>query len=78
MNLVAAKGKVERLRKTVESNPTAFFGKQIFVTLTIGLEEYKEAYTEPEEVIKKADERMYYGKQHGKNILVFEDNNDED
>ena len=73
-DLVSAKGRVERLRKTVESNPTAFFGKQIFVTLTIGLEEYRENYTEPEAVIRKADERMYYGKQHGKNIVIFEDN----
>ena len=73
-DLVSAKGRVERLRKTVESNPTSFFGKQIFVTLTIGLEEYRENYTEPEAVIRKADERMYYGKQHGKNIVIFEDN----
>ena len=73
-DMVNAKGQLERLRKTVESNPTSFFSKQIFVTLTIGLEEYNESYTEPEAVIKKADERMYYGKQHGKNIVVFEDN----
>ena len=74
-DLVTAKGRLERLRKTIESNPTVFFGKQIFVTMTLGLEEYKTSYNEPEAVIKKADERMYYGKQHGKNILVFEDNN---
>ena len=72
-DMAAAKGKVERLRKTIESNPTAFFGKQIFVTTTIGLEEYSAEYKEPEEVIKKADERMYYGKQHGKNVVIFED-----
>ena len=72
-DLPAARGKVERLRKTIESNPTSFFNKQIFVTITIGLEEYNPEYKEPEAVIKKADERMYYGKQHGKNILVFED-----
>ena len=72
-DLAAAKGKVERLRKTIESNPTAFFGKQIFVTITIGLEQYNPGYKAPEALIKKADERMYYGKQHGKNILVYED-----
>ena len=72
-DMAAAKGKVERLRKTIESNPTAFFGKQIFVTTTVGLEEYSAEYNEPEEVIKKADERMYYGKQHGKNVVIFED-----
>ena len=72
-DLVSAKAKVERLRKTIESNPTSFFNKQIFVTTTIGLEQYSSVYNTPEEVIKKADERMYYGKQHGKNILVYED-----
>ena len=41
--------------------------------MTIGLEEYKDNYKEPEDLIKKADERMYYGKQHGKNMLIFED-----
>ena len=72
-NLLNAKGKVERLRKSIESNPTVFFSKKIFVTITIGLEENKEKYQKPEEIIKVADERMYYGKQHGKNMLVFED-----
>ena len=72
-DMAAARGKAERLRKTIESNPTSFFGKQIFVTTTIGLEEYDPSYKEPEKLIKKADERMYYGKQHGKNVLIFED-----
>ena len=40
--------------------------KKLFYILT-------NKYKDPEEVIKVADERMYYGKQHGKNILVFED-----
>jgi len=72
-DLVTAKGQVERLRKSIESNPTSFFGKNIFVTTTIGLEENKDIYGTPEDIIKVADARMYYGKQHGKNILVFED-----
>ena len=72
-DILQAKSKVERLRKTIESNPTNFCDKQIFVTTTIGIEEYKDSYSEPEIIIKKADERMYYGKQHGKNILVYED-----
>ena len=73
-NLVTAKGQVERLRKSIESNPTSFFGKNIFVTITIGLEENSEKYSSPEDIIKVADSRMYYGKQHGKNMLVAEDN----
>ncbi len=68
-----AKQKMEDLRKCIEANPTVFYNKRIAATITIGLEESKTGYNEPEEVIKTADERMYYGKQHGKNILIFED-----
>jgi uncharacterized protein YhfF len=33
----------------------------------------REDYKTPESIIKVADGRMYYGKQHGKNIVVYED-----
>ena len=72
-DLPTARSKVERLRKTIESNPTKFVGKQIFITMTIGLEENLDSYDNPDDIIKKADARMYYGKQHGKNMLVCED-----
>ncbi len=67
-----AKVKMEYVRKSVESSPTVFFNKRIPVTITIGLAENNDKYKEPEDIIKVADDRMYYGKQHGKNILVFE------
>ena len=72
-DMESAKEKLESMRKNIEINPTAFYNKQIFVTITIGLEKYLKTYKTPEEIIKKADNRMYYGKQHGKNILIFED-----
>ena len=72
-NLDASKDRVEQLRKNVESSPTVFFNQRIFVTITIGLEENKKEYTNIEEIIKTADERMYYGKQHGKNIVIYQD-----
>lgn len=68
-----AKQKMEYLRKCIESTPTIFYNKRIAATITIGIEEYKETHKEPEEVIKVADGRMYYGKQHGKNVVIFED-----
>ena len=74
-DLTVAKEKMEYVRKCIEANPTIFFNKRIPATITIGLEEYKDIYHEPEEIIKTADERMYYGKQHGKNILIFQDMN---
>lgn len=67
-----AKSKMEYLRKYIESNPTVFYNKRINATVTIGLEENSELYRYPEDIIKVADARMYYGKQHGKNMLIFE------
>ena len=67
-----AKQKMEYVRKSVETTPTIFYNKHISVTITIGVEEYSEIYKEPEDLIRVADERMYYGKQHGKNIVISE------
>ena len=72
-DIEVAKQKMEYLRKCIESNPTVFYNQRIYATVTIGLEECKNEYKEPDDIIKTADARMYYGKQHGKNILVFED-----
>ena len=68
-----AKQKMESIRKSIEDTPTVFFNKHISTTITIGLEEYKDIYNEPDDIIKVADARMYYGKQHGKNILIYKD-----
>lgn len=72
-DFAVAKKKMEYVRNCIEVTPTIFFNKRISTTITIGLEEYKEIYDEPEKLIKVADARMYYGKQHGKNIVIFED-----
>ena len=72
-DLAEAKEKMEYLRRSIELNPTIFLNKRINTTITIGLEENKDIYHEPEDIIKVADERMYYGKQHGKNILIYEE-----
>ena len=68
-----AKEKMEYVRKLIETSPTVFYNKYINATITIGVEEIKESYDDPDVIIKKADERMYYGKQHGKNVVIFED-----
>ena len=72
-DLAVAREKMEYLRKCIESNPTVFFNRRVDATITIGLAEYEDIFKEPDDIIKKADERMYYGKQHGKNILIYED-----
>ena len=73
-DMTVALDKAEYLRKSVEASPTLFFNNRIFTTVTVGLEENKDSYREPDDIIKVADERMYYGKQHGKNIVVCKSN----
>ncbi len=70
-NLKAAVKKMEHIRKIVEKTPTEFYKHKIPATITIGIEEYKRQYRDADKVIKIADERMYYGKQNGKNRIVF-------
>ncbi len=71
-DLAVAKEKMEYLRKSIEASQTVFFNKYISATITIGLEEINDSYNEPDDIIKVADERMYYGKQHGKNIVIWQ------
>ena len=71
--LEAAREKMESLRRAVEVSPTVFFNKRIPATITIGLGEFGDGIHTPEDIIKVADERMYYGKQNGKNIVIYED-----
>lgn len=69
-DLTSAKNKLEDIRNTIENSPTTFYNKRVSATLTIGVEEYSKSYKDVEDLIKVADERMYYGKQHGKNIVI--------
>ena len=73
MTMEAARNKMEHLRAFVEGTPTVFYNKLIRTTITIGLTENIQDCQNASELIKKADDRMYYGKQHGKNIVIMED-----
>jgi diguanylate cyclase (GGDEF)-like protein len=72
-DLAVAKEKMEYLSRNIEASPTVFFNKLIYTTITVGLVENRESFEQPDDIIRVADERMYYGKQHGKNIVVYED-----
>lgn len=72
-DLEKSRARIEKLRECVEAEPTVFFSKQIPITVTIGLAVNKSKFKTPEDIIKVADARMYYGKQNGKNVLIYED-----
>ena len=70
-DLDTAREEMESIREIIENTPTVFFNKRVNKTITIGIAENDSSFKEPEDVIRLADERMYYGKQHGKNIVIY-------
>jgi diguanylate cyclase (GGDEF)-like protein len=59
----------ERVRSAVETHDFASqrdFGP-VRVTVTAGVATYPEHATQPDELIFRADEAMYYGKHRGRN-----------
>ena len=61
--------KLEELRKKIEQEVFRFEGKDLHITITIGVKEYDNALNY-DAWISVADERLYYGKKHGKNQLI--------
>ena len=61
---------MEKIRKAVESHVTVFDNNEIKVTITIGVEQHRDEYKNPDDAITVADGRLYYGKHHGKNVVI--------
>ncbi len=60
----------ERIRSRIESNVVTFGGQDIRVTMTFGVAESIPGYR-IEHLIQQADDKLYYGKKHGKNQVVL-------
>lgn len=63
----------ERIRKTVENTKFIYKGIRIFVTVSIGVTEYKGGQ-DLEEFFEKADQALYQAKETGRNKVVWLDN----
>jgi diguanylate cyclase (GGDEF)-like protein len=61
---------LENLRKTFENEVFEFEGKEHKITITIGATVYEKDMT-LEKWVSSADERMYLGKNSGKNKVVI-------
>ena len=59
----------ERIRADIEKERVSYNSKDIAVTVTIGVASYR-ADKSIDELIKIADNRLYFGKNHGKNQVV--------
>ncbi|MCB0393231.1 MAG: GGDEF domain-containing protein [Bdellovibrionales bacterium] len=69
MDAKAAAEAAERIRKNVENSIFRYDKIEIKVTLSIGVASYPEHAKSREEILKLADEAMYYGKHKSRNIV---------
>ena len=61
---------LERLRKKIQDTPIKINDMEISITMTFGLTEY--SFSDDESyAIKEADEKLYMGKQNGRNQVVY-------
>lgn len=68
-DLEIARKVAERICQDVRKIAILYKGKNVGVTLTIGIAEYKTGQT-ARAMIEEADRNMYYGKRNGKNQVV--------
>ncbi len=61
---------LELVRHRIEENVVNYHGQEVQVTMTFGMAFYKER-ANVEKMISLADQRLYYGKNHGKNRIVM-------
>ncbi len=59
----------ERIRKEVENSPFAVNGLKVRITVSIGLAFFPTHADSAEDIIRIADEAMYYGKNKSRNIV---------
>ena len=60
---------IEKLRKAIEDTSVVSDGQTISVTMTAGIEQKSSSVTLDKWIVA-ADEKLYYGKTHGKNQVV--------
>ena len=62
---------IELMRKRIKYQKVYYENFALSVTLTFGVAEYRSGCKQ-EELIQKVDERLYFGKTHGKDCIVCE------
>ncbi|MCM1024037.1 MAG: diguanylate cyclase [Prevotella sp.] len=60
---------LDDIRSVIKENGVEFNGEKLNITMTFGVQRYEPGLT-AEEVINLADEKLYYGKNHGRNRII--------
>jgi len=67
VSLTGALNLAEKLRGAIEGAVFKFEGTQIPVTVSMGVAEWTSELTDPQDLVKQADERLYEAKRSGRN-----------
>ena len=70
MNLDEASELLNEIKVAVSKLPIMYNDEAHHVTMTFGVEEY-DYRSSLEELVKRADDKLYYGKNHGRNQVVY-------
>jgi len=60
----------EKIRQEISEHPVSYHGNTVPFSMTFGIQSY-EACNDYLELLKKADSKLYQGKQNGKNCIVL-------
>lgn len=60
---------IDNIRTVIKENGVDYNGEKLNVTMTFGVQKYEPGLT-AEEVINLADEKLYYGKNHGRDCVI--------
>lgn len=66
-----AKDMAERVCRSIANNAVCYQEQKIQVTVTLGVAQY-DGDVSVKDMLRQADERLYWGKKHGKNQVVCE------
>lgn len=69
LNLDQAKVEIEEVRLAVRNTTIPYGDQEIHVTMTFGVEE-NDFSSNLQELVRQADEKLYYGKDHGRNCVI--------
>jgi diguanylate cyclase (GGDEF)-like protein len=72
IDLAGAQLFAEKLRKMVQEHRFHFEGRDVPVTISVGIADLESAVANPDDLIARADARLYKAKQGGRNRVVAE------
>ena len=70
MNLDESSSLINDIKMSVSRLTIIYKDTTLQITMTFGIEEYDYS-SDLTQLIKHADEKLYYGKTHGRNTVIF-------